>query len=84
MVWPTPTARRRETFMLFAYPTGATGNVVSKGVNELIIPNYKQTWEISASSRTPAGDASPLIQKRRIHAAHVTQLSVCSARRLRS
>ena len=44
MVWPTPTARRRETFMLFAYPTGATGNVVSKGVNELIIPNYKQTW----------------------------------------
>ena len=20
------------------------GNVVSKGVNELIIPNYKQTW----------------------------------------
>ena len=29
---------------LFAYPTGATGNVVSKGVNELIIPNYKQTW----------------------------------------
>ena len=30
--------------MLFAYPTGAKGNVVSKGVNELIIPNYKQTW----------------------------------------
>ena len=44
MVWPTPTARRNETFMLFAYPTGAVGNVVSKGVNELIIPNYKQTW----------------------------------------
>lgn len=30
--------------MLFAYPTGPMGNVVSKGVNELIIPNYKQTW----------------------------------------
>jgi len=44
MVWPTPTARRNETFMLFAYPTGAVGNVVSKGVNELVIPNYKQTW----------------------------------------
>jgi len=44
MVWPTPTARRNQTFMLFAYPTGAVGNVVSKGVNELIIPNYKQTW----------------------------------------
>ena len=44
MVWPTPTARRNETFMLFAYPSGAVGNVVSKGVNELVIPNYKQTW----------------------------------------
>jgi len=30
--------------MLFAYPTGVVGNVVSKGVNEFIIPNYKQTW----------------------------------------
>ena len=44
MVWPTPSARRNQTFMLFAYPTGAVGNAVSKGVNELIIPNYKQTW----------------------------------------
>jgi arsenite oxidase large subunit len=44
MVWPTPTAKPKETFMLFAYPTGPQGNVVSKGVNELIIPNYKQTW----------------------------------------
>ena len=44
MVWPTPSARRNETFMLFAFPTGAVGNVVSKGVNELVIPNYKQTW----------------------------------------
>ena len=26
------------------YPTGVQGNVVSPGVNELIIPNYKQTW----------------------------------------
>jgi arsenite oxidase large subunit len=43
-VYPTPTARAKETFMLFAYPTGVQGNVVSKGVNELIIPNYKQTW----------------------------------------
>ena len=30
--------------MLFAYPTGVQGNVVSAGVNEFIIPNYKQTW----------------------------------------
>jgi arsenite oxidase large subunit len=44
MAYPTPSARKGETFMLFAYPTGVQGNVVSKGVNELIIPNYKQTW----------------------------------------
>ncbi len=44
LAYPTATARRKETFMLFAYPTGVQGNVVSKGVNELIIPNYKQTW----------------------------------------
>lgn len=44
MVYPTPTAKTKETFMLFAYPTGPVGNVVSKGVNEFIIPNYKQTW----------------------------------------
>ena len=30
--------------MLFAYPTGVQGNVVSAGVNEFVIPNYKQTW----------------------------------------
>lgn len=44
MAYPTPTARRGETFMLFGYPTGVVGNVISEGVNELVIPNYKQTW----------------------------------------
>jgi arsenite oxidase large subunit len=44
MAQPTSSAKRKQTFMLFAYPTGTVGNVVSKGVNELIIPNYKQTW----------------------------------------
>jgi arsenite oxidase large subunit len=44
MVYPTPTAKRKQTFMLFAYPMGVQGNVVSAGVNELVIPNYKQTW----------------------------------------
>lgn len=44
MVYPTPTAKRKQTFMLFAYPKGVQGNVVSAGVNEFIIPNYKQTW----------------------------------------
>jgi arsenite oxidase large subunit len=45
MVYPTPTARRGETFMLFGFPTGVQGNVINgDGVNELVIPNYKQTW----------------------------------------
>ncbi|WGD53213.1 arsenate reductase (azurin) large subunit [Bradyrhizobium sp. CB1650] len=44
MVYPTPTAKPKQTFMLFAQATGVQGNVVSPGVNEFIIPNYKQTW----------------------------------------
>ncbi len=44
VVYPTPTARRKQTFMLFGNPNGVQGNVVSPGVNEFIIPNYKQTW----------------------------------------
>jgi arsenite oxidase large subunit len=44
IAYPTSTAKRKQTFMLFANPNGVQGNVVSPGVNELIIPNYKQTW----------------------------------------
>ncbi|ABE65011.1 Arsenate reductase (azurin) (plasmid) [Nitrobacter hamburgensis X14] len=44
MVYPTASAKRKQTFMLFGYPTGVVGNVVSAGVNEFIVPNYKQTW----------------------------------------
>jgi arsenite oxidase large subunit len=44
MAYPTPTARRGETFMMFGWPTGPQGNVVNAGVNELVLPNYKQTW----------------------------------------
>jgi len=56
MVYPTPTAKRKQVFMLFGFPTGVQGNVVSKGVNEFIIPNYKQTWgNIRKISDAPAG-----------------------------
>jgi len=44
MAYPTPTAKRGETFMLFGFPAGQQGNVVNAGTNELILPNYKQTW----------------------------------------
>jgi len=56
MVQPTPSAKRNQTFMLFGFPTGVQGNVVNAGVNELIIPNYKQTWadirKIASASAT--------------------------------
>jgi arsenite oxidase large subunit len=44
MAYPTTTAKAKQTFMVFAQPNGVQGNVVSPGVNEFIIPNYKQTW----------------------------------------
>ncbi|MGL4728113.1 MAG: arsenate reductase (azurin) large subunit, partial [Bosea sp. (in: a-proteobacteria)] len=44
MAYPTPSARRKQTFMKFGYPTGSVGNVINAGTNELILPNYKQTW----------------------------------------
>jgi arsenite oxidase large subunit len=56
IVYPTASAKRKQTFMLFAYPTGVQGNVVSPGVNEFIIPNYKQTWAgIRKIADTPEG-----------------------------
>jgi arsenite oxidase large subunit len=41
--------------MDFANPTGVVGNVINDGVNELILPNYKQTWaDIRKISDAPA------------------------------
>ncbi|MEL6417873.1 MAG: arsenate reductase (azurin) large subunit [Pseudomonadota bacterium] len=58
MAYPTPTAKRNETFMLFASPTGAQGNVINPGTNELILPNYKQTWaDIRKLADAPASVA---------------------------
>lgn len=56
MVYPTPSAKKGETFMLFAFPSGVMGNVINDGVNELIIPNYKQTWaDIRKIADAPEG-----------------------------
>ena len=55
MAYPTPTAKRGETFMLFGAPSGTQGNVINAGTNELILPNYKQTWaNIRKISDAPA------------------------------
>lgn len=56
IAYPTTTAKPKLTFMLFAQANGVQGNVVSPGVNELIIPNYKQTWaNIRKLSDAPEG-----------------------------
>jgi arsenite oxidase large subunit len=56
MVYPTPTAKPKQAFMMFGYPTGIHGNVVSAGVNEFVIPNYKQTWgNIRKIANAPEG-----------------------------
>ena len=44
IAWPEQQTRRGETFLLFAHPAGPAGNVVGPGTNELVIPNFKQTW----------------------------------------
>ena len=63
MVYPTPTAKKGQTFMLFAYPTGVQGNVVNAGTNELILPNYKQTWaNIRKLAGAPRGREAPELQ----------------------
>lgn len=55
LVYPEPTARRNETFMIFGAPRGTQGNVTNAGTNELMIPTYKHAW---ADIRKIA-DASP-------------------------
>jgi arsenite oxidase large subunit len=59
LVYPEATARRNETFMIFGAPNGAQGNVINAGTNELILPNYKQTWANlrKISDATPASAA---------------------------
>lgn len=44
MVYPTATARRGETLMVFGSPAGSQGNIINPGVNELVLPDYKHTW----------------------------------------
>ena len=55
MVYPTSTARRGETLMVFGSPAGSQGNVINPGVNELVLPDYKHTWaNIRKISDAPA------------------------------
>ena len=44
MVQPSRPRARRRPSCCSPIPTGVQGNVVNAGINELVIPNYKQTW----------------------------------------
>ncbi|EIZ87209.1 arsenite oxidase large subunit [Methylobacterium sp. GXF4] len=56
MVYPTDRVQPKQTFMLFGFPAGVQGNTVSAGVNEFVIPNYKQTWgNVRKIADAPAG-----------------------------
>jgi arsenite oxidase large subunit len=59
LAYPELTARAGETFMIFGAPSGTQGNVVNAGVNELILPNYKQTW----ANIRKISDATPAAQR---------------------
>ncbi|MHA1566575.1 MAG: arsenate reductase (azurin) large subunit, partial [Alphaproteobacteria bacterium] len=57
MVYPAPAAKTGQCFMIFAAPVGQHGNIVSRGVNELRIPNYKNVWaNIRRIGRAPDAD----------------------------
>ncbi len=44
MVYPTVTAKRGHTFMLFAYVNGIQGDVTTDWTDRNIVPYYKGTW----------------------------------------
>ena len=44
MAYPAPSAKRGQTFMLFAYFNGIQGDVTSEWTDRNIIPYYKGSW----------------------------------------
>jgi arsenite oxidase large subunit len=44
MAYPTPTAKRGHTFMLYGYMNGIQGDVTTEWTDRNIIPYYKGTW----------------------------------------
>jgi arsenite oxidase large subunit len=63
MAQPRPTAKRKQTFMLFAYPTGTMGNVASKGVKRADHPELQADLGQHPQDRRRArGHATPNLQ----------------------
>ena len=44
MAYPTPSAKRGHTFMLFGYMNGIQGDVTTEWTDRNIVPYYKGTW----------------------------------------
>ena len=44
MVYPTASAKRNQTFMLFGYVNGIQGDVTTEWTDRNIVPYYKGTW----------------------------------------
>ncbi len=44
MAYPTQTAKRGQTFMLFAYFNGIQGDVTTDWTDRNVVPYYKGTW----------------------------------------
>ncbi|MBT2297607.1 arsenate reductase (azurin) large subunit [Pseudomonas fluorescens] len=44
MVYPEPSIKRGQVFMLFGYPNGIQGDVVSEWTDRNVIPYYKGAW----------------------------------------
>ena len=63
VAYPTPTAKRKQTFMLFAYPTGVQGNVVSPGRQRVHHPELQTDlgWH-SQDRRCSRSRAPPDVQ----------------------
>ncbi|MGH8245693.1 MAG: arsenate reductase (azurin) large subunit, partial [Gammaproteobacteria bacterium] len=44
MAYPTPSIKRSQTFMVFAYVNGIQGDVTTEWTDRNIVPYYKGTW----------------------------------------
>ncbi len=75
--WPIPPRPRSGSRPSCCLPIrwGFKGNVVSAGVNELVIPNYKQTW----GNIRKIADAPANVKGRDLQIRGIRGLGTCSA-----
>src|SRR5258707_14522806 len=67
MAYPTPTAKRKQTFMQFAFPTGVQGNVVSPGKRVHHSELQADLGQYPQARRCPGRREASQLQVARIH-----------------